>query len=48
MSKQIVISDDAHEKLRRIAADLKKKKRGKVVTYADVVDYLLALLNNHA
>ena len=43
-----MISDDAHERLRRIAADLKKKRRGKMVTYADVVDYLLALLNSHA
>lgn len=48
MSKQIIISDDAHVKLRQIAAELRKKRRGKVVTFADVIDYLLILLNNHA
>lgn len=41
MSKPILVSDDAYEKLRRIARVL-KARRGKAVTYAEVIDYLLA------
>lgn len=41
MSKQIVVSADAYAKLGNIAKAL-RARRGKTVTFAEVIDYLLS------